>query len=122
METDLREQLERARNRTRLLPSSIGASRDWASWQAADFRSPRSWPTTRSPPGASERWVAASRWRVPICGGGGFSVALSSDDRRRLDDAALARGTTSAELALTVLRMVVQHNLIKAVIDDGGNQ
>ena len=26
--------------------------------------------------------VVASRWRVPIGGGGGFSVALSSDDRQ----------------------------------------
>ena len=62
--------------------------------------------------------VAASRWRVPI-GTGGLPVALSSDDRRRLDDAARARGTTSADLALTLLRMVVQQDLIKAVIDDG---
>ena len=62
--------------------------------------------------------VAASRWHVPI-GTGGLPVALSSDDRRRLDDAARARGTTSADLALTLLRMVVQQDLIKAVIDDG---
>ena len=52
--------------------------------------------------------VAASRWHVPIGGTGGLPIALSSDDRRRLDDAARARGTTSADLALTLLRMVVR--------------
>lgn len=33
--------------------------------------------------------------------------------------AARAHGTTSAELALTVLRIVVRDNLGEAVIDDG---
>lgn len=40
----------------------------------------------------------------------------------RLDDAALARGTTSAELALTVLRVVMRDSLIAAVIDDDDQQ
>ncbi len=66
--------------------------------------------------------VAASRWHVPIGGTGGLPIALSLDDLRRLDDAARARGTTSADLALTLLRMVVQHNLVEAVIDDCGDQ
>ena len=54
----------------------------------------------------SERAVrcAASRLGVPIGATGGLPVALSSDDRRRLDDAARARGTTSADLALALLR------------------
>ena len=62
---------------------------------------------------------AASRLGVPI-GGGGLPIALSSDDRRRLDDAARARGITSGELALTVLRVVMRDDLIEAVIDDDG--
>jgi hypothetical protein len=66
--------------------------------------------------------VAASRWHLPIGGVGLLPVALSLDDRHRLDDAARARGTTSAELALALLRVVVQQDLIKAVIDDGGDQ
>ena len=63
--------------------------------------------------------VAASRWHLPIGGVGLLPVALSLDDRHRLDDAARARGTTSADLALVLLRVVLQQDLIKAVIDDG---
>ena len=63
--------------------------------------------------------VASSRWHLPIGGTGGLPIALSSDDRHRLDDAARARGTTSTELALVLLRVVLQQDLIKAVIDDG---
>ncbi len=66
--------------------------------------------------------VAASRWHLPIGGTGGLQIALSSDDRRRLDEAARARGTTSTELALTVLRMVMRDGLIAAVIDDDDQQ
>ncbi|SRR6266540_6985232 len=66
--------------------------------------------------------VAASRWHVPIGNTGLLPIALSADDRRRLDDAARARGITSGELALTVLRMVMRDNLVEAVIDDGGDQ
>jgi hypothetical protein len=62
--------------------------------------------------------VAASRWRVPIGGGDGLPLALSLDDRRRLEAAARARGTTSTELAVVLLRVVVQQDLIRAVIDD----
>ena len=72
----------------------------------------------------SERAVrcAASRLGVPIGATGGLPVALSLDDRRRLDDAARARGTTSADLALVLLRVVVRDGLIAAVIDDDNQQ
>jgi hypothetical protein len=72
----------------------------------------------------SERAVrtAASKWHVPLGGPGTLALALSSVDQRRLDRAAQARGTTSAELALALLRIVMRDNLIKAVIDDGDHR
>ena len=61
----------------------------------------------------------ASRWHVPIGGDGGLPVALSPPISAGSTPAARAHGTTSAELALTVLRIVVRDNLSEAVIDDG---
>jgi hypothetical protein len=47
-----------------------------------------------------------------------LALPLAPADRRRLDDAARARGIPTATLALRVLQMVARDNLADAVLDD----
>jgi hypothetical protein len=50
---------------------------------------------------------------------GAFAVPLAGDDHEALAAAAQVRGTTPAELALTILQIVVRDELFDAVIDNG---
>lgn len=68
----------------------------------------------------SERAIrcAASRWGVALGTGAAFSVPLSLDDRRVLEDAADARGISTSALATAILHVVAEQRLFAAVLDD----
>jgi hypothetical protein len=75
--------------------------------------------TTRSPSEPPVEPPVEPPADPPMSTNGAFAIPLADGDREALAGAAQARGTTAAELALTVLQMVVRDALFDAVIDAG---